>query len=133
MSSLMYLMNFGTVCCLALDKLWRVWFSPFWLSKALWSIISDYYQSLAATELIEKQVKKREGSPFLWRLLVCLLLYGPFAVVEFLCRSVECYYTWIRCKYLCCCLQERSYTMTGKQEARIAGEKAMALETSYFK
>ena len=30
-------------------------------------------------------------------------------------------------------VQERGYSMTGKQEARVAGEKAMALETSYFK
>ena len=34
-------------------------------------------KSLAAIEVIEKQVKKREGTLFLWRLLVCLVPYGP--------------------------------------------------------
>ncbi|KAK2990779.1 hypothetical protein RJ640_012680 [Escallonia rubra] len=53
-------------------------------------------QAVKAIEVIEKQLKKREGAPFLWRLL------------------------------------ERSYAMLGKQEARIVGEKASALEAAYF-
>ncbi|XP_019076247.1 uncharacterized protein LOC100262208 isoform X2 [Vitis vinifera] len=64
----------------------------------LWySMLLSTGQATKAIEVIEKQVKNREGVPFLWRLL------------------------------------ERGYSMTGKQEARVAGEKAMALETSYFK
>lgn len=54
-------------------------------------------QAMKATDAIEKQLKKREGVPFLWRLL------------------------------------ERGYSMLGREEATTAGEKAMALETAYFK
>ncbi|XP_057949196.1 uncharacterized protein LOC131144514 [Malania oleifera] len=53
-------------------------------------------QVMKAIEVLEKQVAKREGVPFLWRML------------------------------------EKGYSMTGRQEATMAGEKARALEIAYF-
>ncbi|KAK3027847.1 hypothetical protein RJ639_041481 [Escallonia herrerae] len=65
--------------------------------KQALELLGPDFDAINSIEVIEKQLKKREGAPFLWRLL------------------------------------ERSYSMLGKQEARIVGEKASALETAYFK
>lgn len=62
-----------------------------------YSMLLNTGQAVKAIEVIEKQIKKREGVPFFWRLL------------------------------------ERAYNLAGRKEAAIIGEKARALETSYFK
>ncbi|KAK7827674.1 tetratricopeptide repeat protein 38 [Quercus suber] len=62
-----------------------------------YSMLLNTGQAVKAIEVIEKRIKKREGVPFLWRLL------------------------------------ERAYNLAGRKEAAIIGEKARALETSYFK
>lgn len=62
-----------------------------------YSMLLNTGQAVKALEVIEKQIKKREGVPFFWRLL------------------------------------ERAYNLAGRKEAAIIGEKARALETSYFK
>ncbi|KAL6969524.1 hypothetical protein U1Q18_029236 [Sarracenia purpurea var. burkii] len=54
-------------------------------------------QAMKAIVTIEKQIEKREGVPFMWRML------------------------------------ERGYSMLGRPESTIAGEKARYLETAYFK
>ncbi|XP_059655930.1 uncharacterized protein LOC132302938 isoform X1 [Cornus florida] len=66
-------------------------------NEVWYSMLLNTGQAGKSIEVLEKQVKKREGVPFLWRLL------------------------------------ERGYSMLGKQEAEVAGEKAKALETAYFK
>ncbi|XP_075656681.1 uncharacterized protein LOC142626860 [Castanea sativa] len=62
-----------------------------------YSMLLNTGQAVKAIEVIEKQIKKREGVPFLWRLL------------------------------------ERAYNLAGRKEAALIGEKARALETTYFK
>ncbi|WOK99335.1 tetratricopeptide repeat protein 38 isoform X2 [Canna indica] len=69
-----------------LDVLNEVWFI----------VLLNIGQISKVIELVTKQVSKREGAPFLWRLL------------------------------------ERAYSMEGRPDAPLAGEKAKTLEASYF-
>lgn len=107
---------------------------------SFWSIID-----FAAIEALEKSIKKREGVPFLWRLLVTSRILWAFSSIEALVflhsfstffkaivslstsrveNVVFFFFFWV---------QERAYSMIGSKEATIAGEKAKALESKYFK
>ncbi|KAG2707321.1 hypothetical protein I3760_05G143400 [Carya illinoinensis] len=66
-------------------------------NEVWYSMLLNTGQAVNAIDVIEKRIKKREGVPFMWRLL------------------------------------ERGYNLTGRKEAALAGEKAQALETAYFK
>ena len=70
MNKLMYSMKSGTVCCLILDMLWRVRHKFFCCHQTLLWFCFNCKFLILAIEVIEKQIKKREGVPFLWRLLV---------------------------------------------------------------
>ncbi|XP_048231867.1 tetratricopeptide repeat protein 38 isoform X2 [Ricinus communis] len=65
-------------------------------NEVWYSMLLNTGQATKAIEAIEEQIKKREGAPFMWRLL------------------------------------EKGYAMTGRHEAKVAGEKAKALESAYF-
>ena len=90
MNSLMYSMKFGTWCYWKLEKQWKVLWSqtplpvqsskPFQLCLTLITNLQlFFFPKHAAIEVIEKQIKKREGVPFLWRLLVKLC---PAYIIE---------------------------------------------------
>ncbi|XP_050237423.1 uncharacterized protein LOC126687093 isoform X2 [Mercurialis annua] len=65
-------------------------------NEVWYSMLLNTGQAAKAIETIEQQIKKRDGAPFMWRLL------------------------------------EKSYALTGREEAKVAGEKGKALECAYF-
>lgn len=134
MNSLMFLMNFGTACCWARDKLRRVWFHPFVLVKHCDDLFLTPISHLQQLKWLKSRLRIEKES------LSCGACWYVSAIWPFLLWYKFCAgglniiiygYEWMYISALL--VQERGYSMTGKQEARVAGEKAMALETSYFK
>ena len=119
----MYSMKFGTTCCWMLEKRWKV------KSRTFLSDVQTHESSLTimmklmtAIEVLEKQIKKRDGVPYLWRLLVRVdLSLSNQIMVTFMHFYDDFFFS-----------QERGYKLANKPEEKFANEKATSLESCYF-
>lgn len=138
MNKLMYSTKFGTSCCWTPETQWRVKSQTFSL------IFQTHHQSVifncddfnSAIEVIEKKIKKRDGTAFLWRLLVRLEVLLKSAFYDCMIWYISPY-SWFTNYYCICfiflsCFQERGYKLAKRPEAGIANEKAQVFESAYF-